>query len=119
MRRWRSTWWRTSRRSDRSTDAGAVLTRALGLVERFVGAVQRLFERLAQAVGGDAGREGDEHLAAFVHEEAGAQLALQPRQHLLTLVDRRAGQQHDELLAAEARHSVHRAQRVADMRGQP
>jgi Cd(II)/Pb(II)-responsive transcriptional regulator len=37
------------------TQAGAVLARSLGLVERFIGAFQRLLQRLAAAVARDAG----------------------------------------------------------------
>ena len=53
-----------------------------------------------------------------MHEQAGAQLALQSRQRLLGFADVGGRQQQDELFAAEARQVVNRAQRRAHARGQ-
>src|SRR5947209_2437438 len=56
-------------------DDRAVLARALGLVERLVGALERVFDPLLEPIAGEAGGEGHEDRLFLVHEEAACQRA--------------------------------------------
>ena len=68
----------------------------LAFIERASARSRVCSERLAGAIDRHAGREGDEHRLALVHEQAHRERTLQPGQGLLALGDRGRRQQHDE-----------------------